>query len=222
MLLEMQSAMNNMMNSSQLQDQLHHDQELSIVTAPPTSAAEPSSGDTSPTPSSHSSSNPDPAGSMDTSFSSASPSISESSEEEVIGSVTRVHQETFMYNQEQSRLLAGTSPSALSCTLTKTSASQEKCDARNHQNNSGTIVGQNLPFKLDHAPQQEDSISRQWAVRLSQSTSASHSPVYVHGAVRAPPTGAKGAYSQPVCRGGSRMHLVRHCHHAAHVGSKRG
>ncbi|XP_037549553.1 LOW QUALITY PROTEIN: nuclear receptor subfamily 1 group D member 2b [Nematolebias whitei] len=211
MLLEMQSAMNTMMNNSQLQDHLHHDQELSINVAPPTSAAKPTCGDTSPTPSSssHSSSNPDPSGSMDTSSSSASPSVSESSEEEVIGSVTRVHQETFMYNQEQSRLLAGTAPSALSCTLIKTSTSQEERDARNHQNNSGTIVGQNLPFKLDHAPQQEDVISRQWAFRLSQSTAASHSPAYVHG--------ARGAYSQPVCRGGSRTYLVCPMNTSPHV-----
>ncbi|CAL9691182.1 unnamed protein product [Knipowitschia caucasica] len=82
MLLEMQSAMNNMMNS-----------ELQGPKAPPTNTDA-----TSDTPSSSPRSQSDSSVSMDTS--SGSPSASDSGEEEVIGSVTRAHQDTFMYNQE--------------------------------------------------------------------------------------------------------------------------
>uniref|UniRef100_A0A8C6TJB6 Nuclear receptor subfamily 1, group D, member 2b n=2 Tax=Neogobius melanostomus TaxID=47308 RepID=A0A8C6TJB6_9GOBI len=82
MLLEMQSAMNNMMNSD--------------LQSPTGSSSSPSSSPRSSQ--SDSSSDPEPSVSMDTS--SASSSASDSGEEEVIGSVTRAHQETFMYNQE--------------------------------------------------------------------------------------------------------------------------
>ncbi|KAK7898371.1 hypothetical protein WMY93_019224 [Mugilogobius chulae] len=100
MLLEMQSAMNNMMNSD-LQTAA-----LNIPKAQPSMDATSDTGSSSSPSSSprssqsDSSSDPEPSVSMDTSCSSASPSASDSGEEEVIGSVTRAHQETFMYNQE--------------------------------------------------------------------------------------------------------------------------
>ncbi|XP_026096861.1 nuclear receptor subfamily 1 group D member 2b isoform X1 [Carassius auratus] len=103
MLLEMQNAMNNMMNNS------HGNQPLSDQTSSTDAASEHSgSGSSSRSPStsprSHrSKSSPDPEllSAMDTSQSSDSSSATDSGEEEVIGTVTRAHQETFMYNQEQ-------------------------------------------------------------------------------------------------------------------------
>ncbi|XP_050993287.1 nuclear receptor subfamily 1 group D member 2b [Labeo rohita] len=103
MLLEMQNAMNNMMNNS------HGNQPLSNQTSAPDGASEdsgssPSSRSPSTSPrSNRSESSPDPELliAMDTSQSSDSSSAIDSGEEEVIGKVTRAHQETFMYNQEQ-------------------------------------------------------------------------------------------------------------------------
>ncbi|XP_059412880.1 nuclear receptor subfamily 1 group D member 2-like isoform X2 [Carassius carassius] len=103
MLLEMQNAMNNMMNNS------HGNQPLSDQTSATDAASEHSgSGPSSCSPSTSPRSNryessPDPEllSAMDTSQSSVSSSATDSGEEEVIGTVTRVHQETFMYNQEQ-------------------------------------------------------------------------------------------------------------------------
>ncbi|XP_063041686.1 nuclear receptor subfamily 1 group D member 2b isoform X2 [Engraulis encrasicolus] len=137
MLLEMQSAMNNMMNNNNpaVATQLLVNQPLPPPPAPSLLGnPSPSLGTPSPAPcpvvevaaveeasptSSSSSSNsspgssprsnqsdssadpePEPSLAMDTSPSSASSSGTESGEEEVIGSVTRAHQDTFMYNQE--------------------------------------------------------------------------------------------------------------------------
>ncbi|XP_017294625.1 nuclear receptor subfamily 1 group D member 2b isoform X2 [Kryptolebias marmoratus] len=214
MLLEMQSAMNNMMNNSQLQDQLHSDQALSIAMLPPANTTKPTSGDTSPPPS-PSSSPHSSSMSMDTTSSSASPSVSDSSEEEVIGSVTRAHQETFMYNQEQSKLLAEAPRSSLTGNFTKTSTEQKGQDTRNHQNNSVTIVGQNMPSNLGHA--QKDNTPSHCPFRLSQNATTSHSPAYIHGAVRAQPTGTNGAYGKPSWSGGNRMYLVCPMNTSPHV-----
>ncbi|XP_056597978.1 nuclear receptor subfamily 1 group D member 2b [Triplophysa dalaica] len=97
MLLEMQNAMNNMMENG------HGNQPLSVNNqTPPLSADGPSSLSSSTSPQSNrseSSPDPEPPVSMDTS--SDSSSAMDIGEEEVIGTVTRAHQETFMYNQEQ-------------------------------------------------------------------------------------------------------------------------
>ncbi|XP_052440432.1 nuclear receptor subfamily 1 group D member 2-like isoform X1 [Carassius gibelio] len=106
MLLEMQNAMNNMMNNS------HDNQPLNEQTSATDEASEhSSSGPSSRSPSTsprsnRSESSPDPEllSSMDTSQSSDSSSATDSGEEEVIGTVTRAQQETFMYNQEQARV----------------------------------------------------------------------------------------------------------------------
>uniref|UniRef100_A0A3Q0RL60 Nuclear receptor subfamily 1, group D, member 2b n=1 Tax=Amphilophus citrinellus TaxID=61819 RepID=A0A3Q0RL60_AMPCI len=222
MLLEMQSAMNNMMNNSQLQSQLHSSQTLPIAKPLPASAADPPSEDTGPgtscSPSSSpcssqsdSSSDPEPAVSMDTSPSSASPSASDSSEEEVIGSVTRAHQETFMYNQEQSSL----PPQALQPTNTLSSSptksatdsqAEERQNTWNHRNNMVTVAAQDSASILD--PQNQEI--NQCPFRLSRSAATSHFPAYTHGAFRAPSTeGSSNRFcSAPLWKGGNRMHLV--------------
>lgn len=103
MLLEMQNAMNNMMNNSHGNQPLPLNNQISATDG----ASEDSSGPSSHSPSNSPRSNrsktsPDPEllSAMDTSLSSDSSSATDSGEEEVIGTVTRAQQETFMYNQE--------------------------------------------------------------------------------------------------------------------------
>ncbi|XP_019905805.2 nuclear receptor subfamily 1 group D member 2b isoform X1 [Esox lucius] len=120
MLLEMQSAMNNMMNNN---SQIHSNTPLPLSDlANPlealacTMVPRPQCGDTgsassssvspvaSPESNQSEETNSEPVVAMDTSPSpnSAYPlSASDSGSEEVIGLVTQAHQETFMYNQEQ-------------------------------------------------------------------------------------------------------------------------
>ena len=224
MLLEMQSAMNNMMNNNQLQSQLHSSHTLSIAKALPASTTEPTSEDAGSTPSpcasphssqSDSTSGTEPAVSMDTSSSSSSPSALDSNEEEVIGSVTRAHQETFMYNQEQGSLtaqapLCNARPSNGFRKTNNNHCMQEGQNAWNRHNNLVSVVGNNSPSNM--GPQEkEENTPNECPFRLSRSTTASHSPAYIHGAVRAPSTEgcAYRAYSKPVWRVDNRMHLVR-------------
>ncbi|XP_028673994.1 nuclear receptor subfamily 1 group D member 2a isoform X1 [Erpetoichthys calabaricus] len=102
MLLEMQSAMNNMMNNNQLNRQ----------TLPGESSPEGSADFRSSSSSASSSSSPAPPqeyqvetetldSSLEKMETTESPFGSDNSEDEVIGTVTRAHKETFMYNQEQ-------------------------------------------------------------------------------------------------------------------------
>ncbi|KAK1880458.1 Nuclear receptor subfamily 1 group D member 2 [Dissostichus eleginoides] len=111
MLLEMQSAMNNMMNNQNqnqnqllvgqnqlLVGQIHQNQLLGCPMLPcPLPANDATSENAGPAPCPRSSQS-DVGVAMDTS--SSSPCASDSLSEEAIGSVTRAHQETFMYNQE--------------------------------------------------------------------------------------------------------------------------
>lgn len=225
MLLEMQSAMNNMMNNSQLHSQLHSSQTLPIGKPLPASATELTSDDTGPAPScspssqSDSSSDPEPTVAMDTSPSSASPSASDSGEEEVIGSVTRAHQETFMYNQEQSNLTAEAQPStgALSGGSAKNATNhrmEERQEVWNHHNNMVTMEAQDPPSSVGPQNQEDNTTTNNnnhCPFRLARSAASSHCPAYTHGAFRAPPTEGpvNGAYSGPLWRGGNRMYLVR-------------
>ncbi|XP_019946432.1 nuclear receptor subfamily 1 group D member 2b [Paralichthys olivaceus] len=232
MLLEMQSAMNNMMNNSQLQNQLHSSQTLPITKPLPASAIEPTSEAADPAPSrsqssslcsspSDSSSDPEPAVAMDTSPISASLSASDSGEEEVIGSVTRAHQETFMYNQEQSNLMAeapattdplesGSDQNAANCWK------EEQQDAWNHHNNMATMAAQDPSSSVGH--QGPEDSTNHCPFRLSRST-ASHCPAYTHGAFRAPAAEdpANVAHSGLQWREGRRMHLVCPMNTSPHV-----
>nr|XP_004561071.2 nuclear receptor subfamily 1 group D member 2 isoform X2 [Maylandia zebra] len=228
MLLEMQSAMNNMMNNSQLQSQLYSSQSLPIVKPLPAGATEPTSDDAvpaascSPSSSPHSSQSdssldPEPAASMDTS--SASPSASDSSEEEVIGSVTRAHQETFMYNQEQSSLPSQASQPAntLGCGLAKTptdNQTQERQGTWDHRK-SPVTVARHSTLSLDPQGQEVN----QCPFGLSRTAAPSHFPAYTHGAFRAPSTegSTNGSCSIALWRGGNRMHLVCPMNTSPHV-----
>ncbi|KAK5609692.1 Nuclear receptor subfamily 1 group D member 2 [Crenichthys baileyi] len=222
MLLEMQSAMNNMMNSSQA---------LPLANAPVASSAiKPASEEIGSAPSSStgssqsdSRSDPEAAMPMDTSSSSASPGASDSSEDEVIGSVTRAHQETFMYNQEHSNQAAETPMCPLNGDFTKTTTNQlseEGQDTWNHCNNTVNVAGHSLLSILGHPLSKLDNASSQCPFKGARNAAAaSHSPAYIHGAVRAPPTElcTGGVYSRGTWRGGSRMYLVCPMNMSPHV-----
>ncbi|XP_012734573.2 nuclear receptor subfamily 1 group D member 2b [Fundulus heteroclitus] len=227
MLLEMQSAMNNMMSSSHLQAPLaqpHASLVPGLTSTPLAGAAAPAASEepaSAPSPSSStgsgqsdSGSDPEAAVAMDTGSSSDSPSGSDSSEEEVIGSVTRAHQETFMYNQEPSTQAAETPRAPPNSNLNKATANQlseEGRDAWNRRNNSVSVAGPSLLSILGPPQSTPDPASSQCPFRGSRNAAAAgHSPAYIHGAVRAPPTELRPgtAYSRGAWRGGSRMFLV--------------
>lgn len=203
MLLEMQSAMNNMMNNSQLQA-APVDASLSAGVAEPAAQVAGPAPSRFPSSASDSSSEPEPAVAMDTSPSSSSPSAADSSEEEVIGSVTRAHQETFMYNQEQSSLTNEALPPTGSAHTNKEEAQQ---NAWNHRNNLVTMAAQEPPNRQGCLPQ-EDITMKQCPYRMSRGVDACHTPTYAHGALRAPPAVCPTSRGSQ-WRGGNRMYLVR-------------
>uniref|UniRef100_A0A8C1LRT8 Nuclear receptor subfamily 1, group D, member 2b n=1 Tax=Cyprinus carpio TaxID=7962 RepID=A0A8C1LRT8_CYPCA len=200
MLLEMQNAMNNMMNNS------HGSQPLSDQTSATDAASEhsgsgPSSRSPSTSPRSHlSESSPDPEllSAMDTSQSSDSSSATDSGEEEVIGTVTRAHQETFMSTQEQSSVPSEAPHNYSHC-------SEKTQDIWNQQNNASSESEQKPPS--DGAPQgPEDSGC---PVRLPSSSSAG--PSLQNLSLRAhndSETQVNGSCSVPTFARVNRMHLV--------------
>ncbi|XP_056141799.1 nuclear receptor subfamily 1 group D member 2a [Lampris incognitus] len=105
MLLEMQNAMNNMMNSSsQLHSMLHTHQSpppsSSSSSSPASASASPSRSDRSSPPCPQDS---DSVVSMDTNSSSASSCASDSGEDEGSVPVARQHQDTFSYSRQRSQ-----------------------------------------------------------------------------------------------------------------------
>ncbi|XP_008419491.1 nuclear receptor subfamily 1 group D member 2b [Poecilia reticulata] len=212
MLLEMQSAMNSMMSGGHLQSELSQPHAAGQA-APLTAAAEKAGPAPSPSGSSQSdsSSDPDAAVPMDTGSSSPSPSVSDSGEDEVIGSVTRAHQETFMYNQEQGSRAPEGPPRPLNGDLNQAAPVQLSEQGRDvwncRNNNSVNMAGHSL---LSILGQPHSQLDNQCPIRASCSAGTSHSPAYMHGAVRALPTEPcpGGVYSGGAWRGGSRMYLV--------------
>ncbi|KAK5855480.1 hypothetical protein PBY51_005578 [Eleginops maclovinus] len=195
MLLEMQSAMNNMMNNSQLQGQLHGGQSQ-LLGGPmlpcPLPATDATSENAGPAPSPRSSQSDvgsDPGVAMDTS--SASPASDSASSEEAIGSVTRAHQETFMYNQEPSSLAPEAPPPAATPPSPRGAA--------------GRLEPPQQPGDHPGPPLQPGH--------------PGHCPSYAHGAFGAqPPEGpVNTACSAPLWRGGNRMHLVCPMNTSPHV-----
>uniref|UniRef100_A0A3P9M9E2 Nuclear receptor subfamily 1, group D, member 2b n=1 Tax=Oryzias latipes TaxID=8090 RepID=A0A3P9M9E2_ORYLA len=220
MLLEMQSAMDNMMNDSRLQNQPQGPPLLAVAKPLPpvakpllASATKPAFEETGPAHStsssprssqSESSSDPEPAVSVETS--SASPSTSDSSEEEVIGTVTRAHQETFMYNQEQSSLLPEAPPHQLT---------EEGLRAWNRQNNMATAGAHSSAsgFPGDI----KESTTRQCPFKLSSGAPVTPCQGHKHGAVQAPPTYTCAPGVQQEWSSGNRMYLVCPMNISPHV-----
>ena len=200
MLLEMQSAMNNMMTNGDL----HANQQLAIAAvAPPAHPADPVEPD------------PEPAVAMDTGPSSAS----DSGEEEVIGSVTRAHREDFMYNQEQGRGLSsgGTPPSPSDhqdggvgvadgnkVPSYRPSGTEERQEAwTNLHNNLSTVAAQGPPAAGGSDPPGPEALSPgdRCPYRLPYTSPGGQCPANPHGSFKGPHHHAVG--------GGNRMHLVR-------------
>lgn len=142
---------------------------------------------------------------MDTSPSSASLSASDSGEEEVIGSVTRAHQQTFMYNQDQGSLTGeAPPPSGLQDSGTaKNTANQQ--DTWNNHNNLVSLEAQD-PSNLGPQGPEDGPFS----FRPSRSSAPSHCPAYTHGAFRnvSNECPVNGGHARALWRGGNRMHLV--------------
>ncbi|XP_030203154.1 nuclear receptor subfamily 1 group D member 2b isoform X2 [Gadus morhua] len=208
MLLEMQSAMNNMMTNGDL----HANQQLAIAAvAPPAPPADPVEPD------------PVPAVAMDTGPSSAS----DSGEEEVIGSVTRAHREDFMYNQEQGRGLSsgGTPPSpsdlqdggvgvadGIKVSSYRTPGTEERQEAwTNLHNNLCTVAAQGPPTAGGSGPQGPEALSPgdRCPYRLPYISPGGQCPANHHGSFKGPPHHAVG--------GGNRMHLVCPMNLSPHV-----
>ncbi|KAI4888259.1 hypothetical protein NFI96_034382, partial [Prochilodus magdalenae] len=234
MLLEMQSAMNNMMNTNQLHGHLQTSQPPTLGDKTPSCPPKPTSEDAAPSPASsprsnqsESSTDPEQLVAMDTSTSSDSSSATDSGEEEVVGTVTRAHQETFMYNQEQGE--APRSPTVAERICDDSRRMEETQEAWNRCNNVATVTSQLPPS--DFAPQGPEESQQ------VENRSLSHCPVRADNSAPAgghcpvrPPSGdrcpastmahsmrgwsnanetlANGSYSGPVWSGGNRMHLV--------------
>ncbi|XP_076865878.1 nuclear receptor subfamily 1 group D member 2b [Brachyhypopomus gauderio] len=208
MLLEMQSAMNNMMNTSQLQ--------LQGSQAPPHPAKAAAPGDppfapsSFPPASSHQNIQPEarvgPESlvAMDTSPSSDSSSATDSGEEEVVGPATGARQEAFAYGQE----------SAVRSTAGR--YMEETRDAWNRQNNVTTVTGQLPPEdgQLGHCP-----------VKVADGVPIGHCPVRVASSNRGDRCSSSvighsprvcnandmlgnSSYAGQAWSGGNMMHLV--------------
>lgn len=205
MLLEMQNAMNNMMNNS------NGNQPLSVCnqTPPPDSGSGPSSRSPSASPrSNRSESSPAPEllVTMDTSMSSDSSSATDSGEEEVIGTVTRAHQETFMYNQEQ-----GNVPSEAPKNYSH--HTEERQEVWNHQINASSVTNQKpLSGSVAQDSSHECSTLSGCPVRVANSCPAGPSLHNLSMRAQNDPH-ANGSYSVPAmhisrCASGNRTHLV--------------
>lgn len=207
MLLEMQNAMNNMMNNSHGNQPLPLGNQISATDG----ASEDSSGPSSHSPStsprsnrSKTSPNPELPIAMDTSSSSDSSSATDSGEDEVIGTVTRTHQETFIYNQEQ-----GSMPSEA---LNNYSHCTEKTqDVWNHENNTSSVSEQNPQSSCGQQGTENYSTQSSCPLRLPNSISGEASLQNL--CLRAHndnETHANGSYSVPTFARVNRMHLVSH------------
>ncbi|KAG7457494.1 hypothetical protein MATL_G00227800 [Megalops atlanticus] len=230
MLLEMQSAMNNMMNNSQLHSQLHGNQTplltdqtppLTDQTPPPIPESAPE--DASPSRSSCSPASsprgcppeprPDPEVAMDTSPSSTSSNASDSGEEEVVGTVTRAHQENFMYNQEQESPPPETppSPGVARHVGDGRGSAEEKQEVWNQQNNIASMAGPHPGPTTANRPYRDDAPLGYCPVRLPNSAPSGRCPTYTHTLPhRAHSDGRvdNGSFSGLARSSGGRMHLV--------------
>ncbi|KAJ8345694.1 hypothetical protein SKAU_G00298870 [Synaphobranchus kaupii] len=236
MLLEMQSAMNDMMNNSQL----HGNQTLPLGDqtpphgnqTPPLGDQTPPLGDQTlllaselasarsfclPTPfpgrgPQKPRPDPGPLVAMDTS-SSASSSGSDSGEEEVVGTVTRAHQETFMYNQEQEESPPPNAP-PFPGVAKHTGVAMAKQEALNQRNNIASMAAEPRPLPPTYGRYRQDPTLNYCHAWLANSAPSGHCPAFAHSLPHraynhhgnmAP---ASGGFTGPVWSGGNRMHLV--------------
>ncbi|KAJ8415926.1 hypothetical protein AAFF_G00404830 [Aldrovandia affinis] len=215
MLLEMQSAMNNMMNNSQLHNQLTSTMTPLYPAKPTPKDSAPSSASClpafSPTSSRGTSPDTEPPVAMDTSPRPASSCSSDSGEDEVIGTVTRVHKETFMYNQERPSSPAVAPPSVGVAERMTDGGVEERQEKWNRQNNLATVTGLHLPRGRVQLGHNGPSISHS-PVQHFSNVPGGRCPAYAHSMphrghnVTEPMT--NHGLSGLMWRGGNRMHLV--------------
>lgn len=234
MLLEMQSAMNNMMNNNQLHTQLHGNQtEPPSLGNPSPSLGNPSppcpvevpAKDASPTPTSSSSPGSSPRSSQSDSSAEPDPEPSmsmdtsgtESGEEEVIGTVTRAHQETFMYNQEQASPSTESqrSPSANENAHNDSKTMEEKQNVwNNYRNNVATVTDHNNRLAPSSQPDTSeglrvmDNTPRHCPMQMPNAAPSGHCPVTGHSMPHRALNNRDNGFRGPAWRGGNRMYLV--------------
>ncbi|KAK1784751.1 hypothetical protein P4O66_003424 [Electrophorus voltai] len=201
MLLEMQSAMNNMMNTKQLSSQAPPFPAMAATSGQLPSASSSLSPTSSPQSSqSESRADPESLAAMDTSPSSDSCSTTDSSEEELICPATGVRQDVLVYGQESAGAL-------YSSTGRHT---EEARDVWNRRNDVTTVTSELPPEDghLSHCP-----------VRVANRTPSGHCPVrppsgtqcstsVIGRSLRAPNANDMLANSSKAWSGGNRMHLV--------------
>lgn len=209
MLLEMQNAMNNMMNNSHGNQPLPLSNQISATDGASEDSSGPSSRSPSTSPrSNRSETSPDPELpiAMDTSPSSDSSSATDSGEEEVIGTVTRAHQETFMYNQEQGSMPSEAPNNFSHCT-------EKTQDVWNRENNTSSVSEQKPQSSC--GPQGTEDSGRHCGTQSS-------CPVRLPNCISSGPslqnlclrahndneTHAHGSYNVPTFTRVNRMHLV--------------
>ncbi|KAJ8290652.1 hypothetical protein GJAV_G00015890 [Gymnothorax javanicus] len=208
MLLEMQNAMSNMMNNSQLHGQLS-----STLTPPYLPSPTPEDSCSAPSPASCSSASlPDESGSdseptiaMDTSSGSPSSCSSDSGEEEVIGTVTRAHKETFMYSQEQSGLPVSAPPPAGITERTRDDDAEEQRESWNRQNDYATVTGRHLPNGPTHLSTQ---CPTQHYSNIHGSRCTAYAQTITHRGSDIPENLNSYGRSGPVWSQENKMHLV--------------
>lgn len=205
MLLEMQNAMNNMMNNS------HGNQPLFVTNpttplfangvSPDSSGSDSSSRSASNSPQRNpSDSSPESLISMDTSQSSDSSSATDSGEEEVIGTVTRAHQETFLYNQEQVNVPSEAPDNHSHFTEKQVWNRQVDASSMTNQNSLLSCITQ-VP---EDSSQQNSTVCPVRSANTSPSGPAlQKAPLRYHK-----DTHVSAPYSVPTCARANRMHLV--------------
>ncbi|RXM35516.1 Nuclear receptor subfamily 1 group D member 2 [Acipenser ruthenus] len=219
MLLEMQSAMNNMMNNTQL-----NEQQLPAESSPERpgdSATSSSSSLTSPL--QERQQEPESLQSeleeMETAQ-TPSPSSSDSSEE-VIGTVTRAHKETFMYNQEQPSPMDKNFATQQGGVRMSVSTEEEHgwYTRNSHNDFSSYNAYHHLGHGNLHMPKEHhrnDTVAH-CPSRQANGLTNGHCPGFSNGllynTLNASKTSenepmTKKSFSGPVWTGGNRMHLV--------------
>ncbi|MBN3298662.1 NR1D2 protein, partial [Amia calva] len=214
MLLEMQSAMNNMMNNNQLHGQMLPTETLTgetRVSPSPSSLSTSISLPEEPQPI-HEPLQPNPE-EMETAQTPSS-SSSDSGEEEVIGTVTRAHKETFMYNQEQPSPSGEDQPSQSGDERVSGSVEEKHMEWNNRNDHSSfngyQQLGSGNPHTI-HGLHRQESLTycpARQANGLGSGCCPSYVNAFSHKGHNDNSLITNRGFSGPVWSGGNRMHLV--------------
>lgn len=202
MLLEMQTAMNNMMNNSQLQRMLHGTQAVPCAVETSSNVSSPSPPD-SPRSASDLSRDSESVVPMDTSMSSASSCSSDSGEEDAASNALQ-REELFAYKRPASPPRAGSVSPASSDTGSKDEEQPQEC--WNHWSNGSGVDSQRRSdcernLRVTPAPYREHATGYHVAQQSSQSPCGGQSENLPYHAFN-------GNNVNELQRGGYRRHLV--------------